>query len=384
MRVFWNSTRAIRRAPATTAAQRSKDWSRISPSSSRIGSVGMPISIWLTPDPQIDWPKPSMKNDTPIVAMNRMMSGWFTRCLSTSHSIAIASRTITTRVRITDSQIGTPRPMKPTKNRPAKSTMAPCAKLNTPDALKISTKPSATSEYITPAIRPPISTSRKNAMPVSLPSARLVLHAEIGVDHGLVVLYLFGRAVADLAPVIQHDDPVGDVHHHSHVVLDQADRGAELVVHVENEPAHILLLFQVHPRHRLVEQQQGRLGGQRAAQFDPLLQSVGQPPDRHLADRLDLEEVDDALAELAMLDLLLFRRPLVEGGTQQAAFHLEQPAGHDVVERRHALEESDVLERARDALAGGCMGAHLLAGLTPEGDRALLGMIEAVDAVQHR
>jgi hypothetical protein len=33
-----------------------------------------------------------------------------------------------------------------TKARPASSTIAPCAKLNTPDALKMSTKPSATSE----------------------------------------------------------------------------------------------------------------------------------------------------------------------------------------------------------------------------------------------
>jgi len=41
----------------------------------------------------------------------------------------------------------------------ANSTIAPCAKLNTPEALKISTKPSATSEYSTPDIRPPSITS---------------------------------------------------------------------------------------------------------------------------------------------------------------------------------------------------------------------------------
>ena len=33
-----------------------------------------------------------------------------------------------------------------TSDSAANSTIAPCAKLNTPDALKISTKPSATSE----------------------------------------------------------------------------------------------------------------------------------------------------------------------------------------------------------------------------------------------
>ena len=47
-------------------------------------------------------------------------------------------------------QTGTPRATRKsserTSARPASSTMAPCAKLNTPEALKISTKPSATSE----------------------------------------------------------------------------------------------------------------------------------------------------------------------------------------------------------------------------------------------
>ncbi len=41
----------------------------------------------------------------------------------------------------------------------ANSTIAPWAKLKTPEALKISTKPSATSEYRTPDISPPSSTS---------------------------------------------------------------------------------------------------------------------------------------------------------------------------------------------------------------------------------
>ena len=45
-------------------------------------------------------------------------------------------------------------------------------------------------------------------------------------------------------------------------------------------------------------------GGQRAAELDALLQAVGQPADRHLADVLDLEEVDDPLDDRAVLDLL--------------------------------------------------------------------------------
>ena len=57
---------------------------------------------------------------------------------------------------------GTPCSMRPTKVRAENSTIAPCAKLNTPDALKIKTNPSATSEYKTPVNNPLTITSIRN------------------------------------------------------------------------------------------------------------------------------------------------------------------------------------------------------------------------------
>src|SRR3569623_3804541 len=93
----------------------------------------------------------------------------------------------------------------------ANSTIAPCAKLKTPDALKISTKPSATSEYSMPVIRPPRSVSRKKPMG-PFPSVR---RAEVGADDVRVRAHLVGRPVADLLAVIEHDDPVADVHHNT-------------------------------------------------------------------------------------------------------------------------------------------------------------------------
>src|SRR3546814_7270964 len=138
----------------------------------------------------------------------------------------------------------------------ANSTIAPWAKLNTPEALKSSTKPSATSEYSTPVRRPPSSTARNG--PMGSPS---VAHAEIGVDDLLVGSNLVGRAVGDLAAVVEHHHPVGDVHDHAHVVLDQHDGGAELLVGLEDEARHILLLLDVHAGHRLVEQPDLRLHG---------------------------------------------------------------------------------------------------------------------------
>ena len=53
--------------------------------------------------------------------------------------------------------------MSPTRVRAANSTITPWAKLKTPEALKISTKPRATSEYMRPAAIPPSSTSTKKS-----------------------------------------------------------------------------------------------------------------------------------------------------------------------------------------------------------------------------
>ena len=77
--------------------------------------------------------------------MNRMMSGWLTSGRSISRSTPIASTSITTMVSASARKAGTPLACRPTSVSAANTTMMPCAKLNTPDALKISTKPSAIS-----------------------------------------------------------------------------------------------------------------------------------------------------------------------------------------------------------------------------------------------
>ncbi|MBS1130751.1 MAG: hypothetical protein H6R16_1753 [Proteobacteria bacterium] len=78
---------------------------------------------------------------------------------------------------------------------------------------------------------------------------------EVRLDDVFVVLNFFRDAIADLLAVIEDDDAVGDIHHHAHVVLDQHDGGAELVVHIKDETAHVLFLLDVHAGHRLIEQQ---------------------------------------------------------------------------------------------------------------------------------
>ncbi len=167
-------------------------------------------------------------------------------------------------------------------------------------------------------------------------------------------------------------------------MLDQNDGGAELVVDVENETAHVLLFLEVHAGHRLIEQQQLRLRRKSARELHALLQSVGQPADGGLAYMLYLEEVDDRLDLGTVLELLAPRGSPVERLLQEVRFHLEVASGHDVVEHRHAAKKGDVLEGAGDSLPRGFVGIDDVAPLALERDAASLRVVDAVDDVEHR
>ena len=86
----------------------------------------------------------------------------------------------------------------------------------------------------------------------------------------------------------------------------------------------------------------------------------------------------------AVRELLAPRAAEPDRLLEEGRLHLEVAAGHDVVEHRHALEQRDVLERARDALRGRVVRVHAAARRAAERDRALLRVVDAVDDVQHR
>ena len=109
-----------------------------------------------------------------------------------------------------------------------------------------------------------------------------------------------------------------------------------------------------------------RLGGERARELDALLQAVRQAADRRLADVLDLEEVDDLLDLVRGARSPRAARGRVQRLLKKVALHLQVAAGHDVVEHGHALEQRDVLERARDALRGRAMRVHVAPHLAAE------------------
>src|ERR1700691_5031787 len=130
----------------------------------------------------------------------------------------------------------------------------------------MSTNPRATMVYMTPASRPPIRTSKKNAMSASARET-----SDVRLDHGQIGADRLGRRVRDLPAVVEDDHVVGKVHHHSEIVFDEHEGRSECFVSVDHEPAHVALFVERHSGHWLVEQEQLWLGGERAGQLDALL-----------------------------------------------------------------------------------------------------------------
>ena len=91
--------------------------------------------IDLLSPPKKSWPAPLITRVSPIVAISRIASFWFTSFLSTVRSIVTASSPITPIVATSATQAGSPSACSPTRVSAANTTMIPCAKLNTPDAL---------------------------------------------------------------------------------------------------------------------------------------------------------------------------------------------------------------------------------------------------------
>src|ERR1700681_844433 len=329
-------------------------------------------------------------NVAPIVDMNSVRPSWLTRGPITNLSISQAIIAMITAAKpmpmMIAAQSGKPLATRKSSERtsasPASNTIAPWAKLKTPDALKTSTKPSATSEYSTPDINPPISTSRN--WPNAITQCSSVRDAEVGVDDGLVFLDLVRRAVGDVQARIAPRYAIGEIHDHSHVVLDQRDGRAVMIVYVDDEPRHVLLLLEVHACHRLVEEKEIGLHRKGAAEFDTLLQAVLQNRNRRLADRLNFQKIDDLLDPVPILDLLRQRRAVAQHLPQKAPAHLQCAASHNIVERAHSLEQCNVLKGACNAATGRLEWLHPGAGPSLEGDGAAIRMIEAVDDVEHR
>ena len=108
---------------------------------------------------------------------------------------------------------------------------------------------------------------------------------------GRVLVQLARRALLHHTALVQQRDAVADGHGLALVVRHVDQRQPELGLQVQDLPAQAPAQARVQVRHRLVQQQQGRAGGERAREGDALLLALGElvgPPRRQ---RLDTEQL---------------------------------------------------------------------------------------------
>ncbi len=185
-------------------------------------------------------------------------------------------------------------------------------------------------------------------------------------------------------PVVEHVDPVGEVGHHLHVVLDPDHREAELVPDAQDVAREVLALVAVQAGRRLVEQQHPRRHRERAREPDHLLDAERQGVHRLVPVALELHELDHFLHRAPVLDLGLAHAAQEEAFGENARPHPRVARDEQVLEHRHVREELAVLEGAGDAERGDAVRSRARDVLAREFDPARARTVDAADAVEHR
>src|SRR6266480_1178421 len=119
-----------------------------------------------------------------------------------------------------------------------------------------------------------------------------------------------------------------------------------------NEPAQGKRFRRVHAGSRLVERKQLRLGGERARDLEASLVAVGQAARGVVGAAADPDIVEQL--GRARFDLFFFFDGLSvsEHGADDTGMAAHVTADHHVLERRQVGEQTDILERARNACGG--------------------------------
>jgi hypothetical protein len=115
-------------------------------------------------------------------------------------------------------------------------------------------------------------------------------------------------ALGDHAALGHDDDPVGDVPHHVHVVLDE-QHGHPLVLEVEDLVEQRLRQRRVDAGHRLVEHDQLRLAHEGAGHLEQLALTTGSDAAKSSALASSLNLLEQAMARSSISSSCLRQMP---------------------------------------------------------------------------
>jgi hypothetical protein len=182
----------------------------------------------------------------------------------------------------------------------------------------------------------------------------------------LVLNDLLGVAFGQFFPGVQDHEPVGDAHDRPHVVLDDHLRDAELP-DIEYQLDDLLAFSGIESAHDLVQEQEFRLRGQHARNFQFFPFADGQAAG---ADIRPLFKMDD-------LDLLHRHLARLCEGRRPA-----ERADHDVVHDAHFGEGADLLPGAGHAELAHGVGMQAVHALVVEDDLSARRRVISGNAVE--
>src|SRR5262249_42953592 len=112
--------------------------------------------------------------------------------------------------------------------------------------------------------------------------------------------------------------------------------------------------------------------------------AVGQGAGGRLADRLQVEEIDNLFHLAAMFQFLAPRTSQpVQRARDEIVFQEGMPPDHDVVEHAHVVEQGEILEGATDSKGGAASGIEVGDVVPTIDQRALARPVAPGDAVDH-
>ena len=152
---------------------------------------------------------------------------------------------------------------------------------------------------------------------------------------------------------MQHQNARGERHHRAHHVLDQQNGEPGFAVELAQDRDDAVHLGRPQARHHLVEQQQFRIGGERARHFQPLAVGQGQGGGALLALVVEVEAAQHLVRALARG---------VDVPTMQ------QRADDDIVLDAERRKRPHDLEGAADAAPADAVGRQAVDALAGEGD----------------
>ena len=208
--------------------------------------------------------------------------------------------------------------------------------------------------------------------------------SDVGLNDARIRHDIHRLAAADHRTIVEREHAVTDADDDIHVVLDEQDCHATLIPSIEDEPRHVLLLFLIHSRHRLVENEEMRIGGKRTRELDTFLQPNRNSVDKFITHGFKLKEVDDVLDNRTVGRFLGSGEPPIKRGAHDTRPHVDVPPKQNVVEHAHAVKERQILEGARHAKGGDPVRCETRDVVPVEKDLSALRRIEAGNRVDQR